>query len=244
MTDDRPFLTARWMHLVMLNYEVPPAVLAPFVPHGTALDTFDGRTLASMVGFRFLDTRVLGVPVPFHRDFDEVNLRFYVRRVVDDEVRRGVVFVKEIVPRAAIAWIARVVYQENYVALPMSHDVELSGDAPRATYGWRLGDRAYRLEARASGAPFLPGPDSEECFISEHYWGYAAQRDGSTVEYRVTHPQWRVWSVGDAVFEGDVAALYGAAFAPHLTGAPSSAFLAEGSAVTVMRGVRLPRPDR
>src|SRR5688572_22928209 len=95
-------------------------MLAALVPHGTALDLWRGRCLVSVVGFRFLDTRVLGVPVPGHRDFDEVNLRFYVRRAHDDgALRRGVTFVREIVPRRAIALVARATYNEPYCTLPM-----------------------------------------------------------------------------------------------------------------------------
>src|SRR5262245_53035082 len=117
------FLTAEWRDLAMLNYEIDPAVLASRVPPGCELDTWDGRTFVSVVGFRFLRTRVLGVPVPFHVNFEEVNLRFYVRRKADSEWRRGVVFVKELVPRRAIALVARVAYGENYVAFPMRHSI-------------------------------------------------------------------------------------------------------------------------
>ncbi|HTO08358.1 MAG TPA: DUF2071 domain-containing protein, partial [Myxococcota bacterium] len=125
------FLTAEWRDLAMLNYEIDPAVLEPRVPAGTELDAWSGRTFVSVVGFRFLRTRVLGVPVPYHVDFDEVNLRFYVRRKSGADWRRGVVFVKEIVPRRAIALVARVAYAENYVAHPMRHSIRpMIGDAP------------------------------------------------------------------------------------------------------------------
>ena len=100
-----PFLTARWVDLAMVNYEVDPALVRALVPAGTELDLWSGRCLVSVVGFQFLETRVLGLALPFHRNFEEVNLRFYVRRTVGDEARRGVVFVKEIVPRRAIAWM-------------------------------------------------------------------------------------------------------------------------------------------
>src|SRR6187455_2734884 len=118
------FLTAEWRDLVMLNYEVDPAILLDLVPAGTELDLWQGRTLVSVVDFRFLRTRVLGLAIPWHIDFEEVNLRFYVRREASEGLRRGVVFVKEIVPRRAIAWLARLLYNENYVALPMSHWID------------------------------------------------------------------------------------------------------------------------
>ncbi len=242
MSEAPKFLTARWVHLAMLNYEVDPAILEERVPDGTELDAFEGTCFVSMVGFQFLDTRVLGVPVPFHRDFDEVNLRFYVRRAEDDGLRRGVVFVKEIVPRAAIAWVARRVYNENYVALPMSHDDEVGrSPEPRVRYRWDYGGRPHQLSVRVAGSPWLPDESSEESFITEHYWGYVRQRSGSTLEYRVEHPRWKVWRASEAELDCDVSSLYGSEFAPFLAAPPSSAFLAEGSAVAVRQGRALPR---
>lgn len=242
----RAFLTAEWRWLLMLNYEVPPSTLAPYVPRGTVLDLFEGRALASIVGFRFLRTRVLGVPVPGHVDFDEVNLRFYVRHVTPaDETRRGAVFVRELVPRAAIAWLARLAYNEPYAALPMRSAVPASmGVAPgRTTFEWRVGDRWMRAAGTATGAPTLPAPGSEAEFITEHYWGYTPQRDGGTVEYQVTHPQWRTWAVTDPLLDADVAALYGPAFVAPLSAPPCSAFIAEGSPVAVHMPRRLRGAD-
>ncbi len=235
------FLTAVWRNLAMLNYEIDPVVLRPYVPSGTELDAFEGRSYLSLVGFLFLDTRVLGVPIPFHRNFEEVNLRFYVRRKTAGEWRRGVVFIREFVPRRAIAWTANVVYGENYLALPMAHAIERDfADQPiRVEYSWRHRGVRAGLRVALSGAPTDPAPGSLEEFITEHYWGYARQRDGRTVEYRVEHPRWRVWTATEARLEGEVALLYGAGFAVAIAGAPSSAFLAEGSAVTVSRGLRI-----
>lgn len=229
------FLTAGWRYLAMLNYEVDPAILRSRVPAGCELDTWQGRTLVSVVGFRFLDTRVLGIPIPFHRDFDEVNLRFYVRREHPEGMRRGVVFVKEVVPRAAIAWVARNVYNENYVALPMRHRVAL----PEVAYEWRYAKRWNRLAATCSGESFLPDDSSEETFIAEHYWGYAMQPDGTTLEYRVEHPRWNVWRCSTSSLDGDVSGLYGSELGGFLKGEPSSAFVAEGSAIVVRKGVRI-----
>ena len=240
--DERPagrFLTARWIHLAMLNFEIDPAVLAAWVPAGTELDPWEGRYLASIVGFQFLDTRLLGIPVPFHRDFEEVNLRFYVRRTVGGEVRRGVVFVKEIVPRRALAWVANAVYQEKYVALPMAHEGRLDAAPRTLAYRWRHAGRWSRLAVTVEGEPYLPDETAEETFVAEHYWGYTARRDGSTLEYRVEHPRWRVWRCSESELDADVAALYGPAFAPFLAARPVSAFVADGSEVIVRRGRRL-----
>lgn len=236
------FLTAEWRHLALLNYEIEPAVLAPFVPAGTELDDWRGSTLMSVVGFLFLRTRLLGVPIPLHRDFEEVNLRFYVRRRAEDGWRRGVVFIKELVPRFAIALVARTLYHEPYLALPMSHRLERTdGVVRRVEYSWRFhGQRhAIRLATQDAPQPLREGSEAE--FITEHYWGYNRQPEGSTLEYRVEHPRWRVHEVCEATLECDVAALYGEQFAESLRGRPSSVFLAEGSPISVYRGVRLTR---
>ncbi len=236
------FLTAEWRNLVMLNYEVDPEILLPRVPAGTVLDTWNGKAFVSMVGFLFLRTRVKGIPIPFHINFEEINLRFYVRRETAEEVRRGVVFVKEIVPQKAIAWVARRFYNENYVAMPTGHLVRLP-EGEQGTgevgYEWRSGNRWNRLSAKIAGAPALAPTDSEEEFITEHYWGYARQPDNSTVEYQVEHPRWNVWGATDSTFDCDIPALYGSEFGEYLSAAPHSAFVADGSAIIVRKGTRL-----
>ena len=243
MSVERPFLTAAWRYLVMLNYEIDPSLLTALVPRGTELDRWNDRTMVSVVGFRFLDTRVFGIPIPLHRDFDEINLRFYVRRRAADGWQRGVVFIREVVPRRLIALAARIGYNEPYVALPMRHDVQMepaeSGGHGLARYQWRQ-DRWYTIEARTSGPsqPLEPGSEAE--FITEHYWGYTRQRDGGTLEYRVDHPRWRIWNAESARLDCDVERTYGREFLSALRAAPTSAFVADGSAVTVYAGQRIP----
>jgi len=235
-----PFLTAEWRFLAMLNYRIDPAILAPFVPAGTELDSWQGTTFVSMVGFLFLDTKVLGLGIPFHRNFEEVNLRFYVRRTAPDGVRRGVVFLKEIVPRLAIAATARLLYGEKYVALPMRHEVPLHGGRPaHAEYGWKHGGAWDRLRVVPAGDAVEATPGSEEEFITEHYWGYSRLRGGGTVEYQVEHPRWRVWHAESASLECRAAELYGPQFGAVLAAAPTSAFLANGSPVIVYKGARI-----
>jgi uncharacterized protein YqjF (DUF2071 family) len=242
MKNTGKFLTAEWRHLAMLNYEIDPAYLLSFVPGGTELDTWNDKTFISVVGFLFINTKIRGVAIPFHTDFEEVNLRFYVRRQGDEGWRRGVVFIKEIVPKPAIAAVARLVYNENYVALPMRHEITAASFSPPslgAEYSWRFKNRWNSLQVKTRGSlqPIVPG--SEEEFITEHYWGYAAQKDGGCVEYQVEHPPWRVWQVSECILDCDVAGLYGEMFAESLGVPPSSAFLAEGSPVVVRQGVRL-----
>lgn len=237
--EGRAFLTARWEHLVLLNYACPAALLAPLVPAGTTLDTWDGEALVSLVGFLFADTRLLGIPIPWHRTFAEVNLRFYVRRDAP-ELRRGVVFVREFVPRRAIAAVARIFYNEPYMAVPMRHRSTLDPLAGgRVEYGWRTGgaDLAIGAEVASPAHPLAAGTEAE--FITEHYWGYTRQRNGGTLEYRVEHPSWHVWSADRAWFTGPASTAYGPAFGEVLSSPPRSAFVAVGSPIAVHRGRRL-----
>jgi len=231
MSNKKRFLTAEWNNLLMLNYAVDPSLLESLVPAGTELDTFEGKTYISLVGFEFNRTRVLGFAVPFHQNFEEVNLRFYVRR----GSKRGVVFIRELVPRYAVAAIARWAFNENYSCVPMSHRVE----AGNVQYTWKLGAEQCVMSIETAGESFLPPEGSLSQFITEHYWGYASQKGGGCLEYEVQHPPWNVWSAKSASFSGDVDALYGREFAQILKREPDSAFLAEGSPVTVFKGTRI-----
>ena len=230
------FLTAEWVNLVMLNYCVDRGVLSRFVPTGTELDAFEGETYVSLIGFEFNRTRLAGIAVPFHGAFEEVNLRFYVRR----GVRRGVVFVRELVPKRAVAAVARFAFGENYVCTPMSHAIGGGQDGTIAVeYAWGAGASRCAMRAEAEGAGSLPDEDSLSQFITEHYWGYAAQGDGGCLEYEVQHPRWKMREAKSASFSGDATRYYGSDFARILARPPDSAFLAEGSAVTVFKGRRV-----
>ncbi|MGA2851418.1 MAG: DUF2071 domain-containing protein [Terracidiphilus sp.] len=231
------FLTAEWSNLLMLNYAVHPSLLERFVPTGTDLDEFEGKTYVSLVGFGFNRTRVFGIPAPFHQAFEEVNLRFYVRR----SSKRGVVFIRELVPKLAVAAIARFAFNENYSSVPMSHRIESGADGAvaMAESAWRWGKDRFTMRIETQGAGFLPPDGSDSQFITEHYWGYAAQSDGGCLEYEVQHPRWNVWNAETAGFTGNAAQLYGEEIAQALRSEPDSAFLAEGSPVTVFRGRRI-----
>jgi uncharacterized protein len=217
----------------MLNYVVDPKIVAPLVPPGTEIDFENGETFLTVVGFLFLDTRLLGLPSLLHRDFEEVNLRFYVRKKSGDTWRRGVVFVRELVPRRAIATIARVFYGENYVALPMKHEIEHVDLNLSVEYSWRRERKWESLKMSASGEPQTIPAGSHAEFITEHYWGYTCVRRGCS-EYRVEHPRWKIWNAETLELIADVAALYGEQFVEPLSAPPRSAFIADGSPIEVL----------
>src|SRR6266513_1225722 len=227
----------------MLNYVVDPRLIMPLVPAETEIDLENGETFLSVVGFLFLDTRLRGLPIPLHRDFEEVNLRFYVRKKSADTWRRGVVFVREFVPKRAIATIARTFYGEPYVALPMKHDIEHVDLRLKVGYSWRRGSKWESLKMTASGEPQTIAAGSHADFITEHYWGYTCVRAGCS-EYRVEHPRWKMWNADTFQLSADIASLYGEQFAASLTAAPRSAFIADGSPIEVLLREQLPQHER
>jgi uncharacterized protein len=236
----RIFLSTEWRDLLMLNYEIDPVLLHPFIPRGTELDSFEGKTYVSLVGLRFARTRLFdSIAVPFHTDFDEVNLRIYVRRNEAGELRRGVVFIREIVSLPLVTLVARTAYEENYMTLPLRHSISLTGSGGSVEYSWEYKRQPYRMRGLASGSGSRANEGSLEQFISEHYWGYTRRHDGSSLEYHVSHDPWRIWRVTDATFEGNAASLYGAELGRVIARAPDSAFIADGSPVLVFAGNKI-----
>lgn len=234
------FLTAEWRKLVMAQYEVDPALLAPWLPSGVELDLYQGICYVSLIGFLFDRVRVKGISIPFHTRFEEVNLRFYVARTAADGTRRrGVVFVREFVPRTAITFIANLLYEEPYATLPMSHSIHATPNALFVGYRWGHPSNWQRLTVEALPSALEMGPGGIEEFVTEHYWGYTRRSDGCTSEYGVQHPRWTVYPIQNYSVEVDFAALYGPAFASLGSQAPAHVLLAEGSEVSVSSGTRL-----
>jgi hypothetical protein len=236
----RTFLTAEWRKLVMANYAVDPALLRPYLPAHTELDAWNGTHYVSLVGFLFRNTKVLGIGFPGHGRFEEFNLRFYVRYRDGDAWKRGVVFVKEIVPKPLITLVANALYKEHYQTLPMRHRWETPGDGTlRVEYAWQVAGQwdHIRVTADATGHPLAAG--SEEEYITEHFWGYTRLGDRVTSEYEVAHPRWDIHPVRAFDIRCSAATLYGPAFAEPLAADPVSVFLAEGSPVLVKTGKQI-----
>lgn len=227
------FLKAEWRKLAIANFEVDKKVLQEHVPYGTELDLWEKRCYVSLVGFMFVNTKVLGVKVPYHTNFEEVNLRFYVKRLHQGEWKRGVVFIKEIVPRIAISFVANVVYNENYQTLKMRHRWEELERGRLAEYQWKKNGKwqTFRVNSETESSEIKANSETE--FITEHYWGYSKRKNGSSNEYEVTHPKWRHYEVLDYMLDVDFKKTYGAAFEFLNSQEPCSVMLAEGSEISV-----------
>lgn len=235
----KTFLTGEWRKLVMFNYEVDPEILKPYLPVKTELDFWDSKCYVSLVGFMFLNTKVRGFKIPYHCDFEEVNLRFYVRYFdpeSPDNFKRGVVFIKEIVPKRAIAFVANTVYKEPYVALPMGHSWITSDDHQLVSYKWKKNNVWNLMSVKTEISSCEIENESEEEFITEHFWGYTKFSERKTSQYEVTHPRWNIYKIIDYSVDVDFAAIYGNNFAFLGQLKPISVFLAEGSEIAVKGG--------
>ncbi|WP_419870455.1 YqjF family protein [Chryseobacterium sp. CT-SW4] len=225
------FLKAEWRKLAIINYEIAPEVLLPYLPEGTELDFYQGKCYVSLVGFMFLNTKLLGLSIPFHRNFEEVNLRFYVKKKENDVWKRGVVFIKEIVPKPALTLVANSIYKESYQTMPMKNQIHRREDELLIKYSWK--DKSwYSIEIKAEHKQRPMVVDSEFEFITEHYFGFTKYRN-KTSEYEVVHPKWNYYKVKDYQIDIDFKKVYGKDFESLNEKGPLSVMLAEGSEIEV-----------
>ncbi|MEO6314019.1 MAG: DUF2071 domain-containing protein [Chitinophagaceae bacterium] len=234
MGSTKIFLTAAWKNLIMANYEIEPTILEPYLPAFTELDYYNGKCYVSLVAFMFEEVKLKGFSIPFHTRFPEVNLRFYVKHIAEDgSVQRGVVFISEIVPKAAIAWVANNIYNEKYVSTSMEHAIAITGQDLLLDYSWRWKGKDNLISTRVTNELWPIEPDTAEAFIFEHYYGYAKVSEVVTNQYAVEHPVWNTYPVHAYKIDCQFEDFYGAAFAFLDNATPASVFVAQGSEVVV-----------
>ncbi len=231
MTD--VFLSARWENLIMANYAVNPDVLKPFLPHGVELDFHNNKTYVSLVGFMFKKTSLFRVPIPFLGTFEEINLRFYVKRIEGNSIKRGVVFINETVPYKAVAWLANKLYKEHYIAIPTKNKIEITNQSKSISYQWKINNKWNNINVNAARDKKSMKAESIEEFIFEHYYGYTKINNLLSQEYKVNHPRWLINDVIDYSINCDFKSMYGTDFAHLVNQQPDSVIIAEGSGVTV-----------
>ena len=225
------FLNAEWRKLAIFNYEIEPKILEKYLPNGVELDFWEEMCYVSLIGFMFLNTNLMGFPVPFHRNFEEVNLRFYLKKFENSEWKRGVVFIKEIVPKIALKLVANLIYKEHYENLPMKNSIIKSDDLLKISYSWKT--KVWNtIQIEAENTPLVMQEDSEFEFITEHFYGYT-KNENKTSEYEALHPQWDFYRIKNYEVSLDFAENYGEYFAPLNNQKPISVMLAEGSVVMV-----------
>lgn len=233
------FLEAEWRKLLIINYEVEPEILLPYLPAHTELDYYNGKCLVSIVGFMFLNTRIKGIKIFYHINFEEVNLRFYNTYKTSEGKNRGTTFIKEIVSKPAITFVANSLYNEKYVTLPMGNTVIERANELEVEYRWRYNKKINSISCKAEKKLNPMAQNSIEEFITEHYWGYTKLSLTTTSEYGVEHPRWETYNVSDYKIDIDFEGLYGASFANLKHKNPHSVMLAEGSEILIRGGRKI-----
>ena len=231
MTDT--FLSARWENLIMANYAVDPSVLKPYLPNGVELDYYNKNVYVSLVGFMFNQTSLFKIPIPFFGSFEEINLRFYVKRVEKNTIKRGVVFINETVPYQSVKWLANKLYKEHYISIPTKSEILSCNTAQKIKYEWKINKRWNHIAAKADKENIEMLPGSIEEFIFEHYYGYTKINKQISQEYKVNHPKWQVNKIIDYSIYCDFASMYGNQFSFLNECKPNAVMMAKGSAVTV-----------
>lgn len=229
----KTFLKARWQNLIMANYSIDAEILMPFLPKGVELDLYDGKAYVSLVGFIFKRCRIFNMPIPLMGTFEEINLRFYVKRKVGDTYRRGVVFINETVPYKPVAWLANKLYKEHYITIPTKHHIVLDHSIKSIQYEWKVGTIWNHIKVNATMDSREMDRGSLEEFIFEHYYGYTKISDNVSQEYKINHPRWMVNDVTEKSVECDFSRMYGLSFSHLSNQKPDSVIIAEGSDISV-----------
>jgi uncharacterized protein YqjF (DUF2071 family) len=227
------FLKANWENIIMVNYEIDPEILLPFLPKGVELDLFNGKAYVSLVGFMFKNTKIFKVPIPYLGNFEEINLRFYVKRKEGTTVKRGVVFINETIPYRIVAWMANKLYKEHYTVVPTKHFIHQIGEKQQVKFEWLLDKKWNHILVETEVASKEMRHNSLEEFIYEHYYGYTKVNECTTEEYHLQHPSWKVCTMLNYNINCDFIAMYGSAFSVLNKTKPTAVFLAKGSSVSV-----------
>lgn len=174
-----------WRDLLFLHWRVPPENLAPSIPDGLEIETFDGSAWIGIVPFLMRGVRPRFLPTfPGLSDFHELNVRTYV---VDEAGRPGVWFYSLDADQSLAVRIARRFFHLPYEHARMSHQV--SGDETIDYACCRKG-RATPSEFRYRplGSPREATPGTLEFFLLERYLLYSwdARRE-RLFEGRVHH---------------------------------------------------------
>lgn len=229
----KTFLKAKWEEIVMVNYVIEPSVLLPYLPYGLELDTYNDKCFVSLVGFKFKESKIFGVGIPLYGSFDEVNLRFYVKRTDGMEIKRGVVFISEIVPYKIVSLLANLLYKEHYSVAKMESTVKIENGNKNINYTWKPKNETYSILTSFNKELKTIEPNSLEEFIYEHYYGFTQVNDIETWEYKVNHPRWLTNEIVSYKINCNFEALYGSDFEFLNALQPYSVYNAVGSEVSI-----------
>lgn len=228
----KTLLTAEWTNLLVATFETDKNLLQKFLPAKTELSDWNGKHFMSIVGFMFSKPRLLNITSPFYRKFEEVNLRFYVRRKEKNKWKNGVVFIKEIAPSPLVGLVAKWLYHESFISLPMKHNLNITDAERNIEYRWKIGHSWNYIKIQASLSHSL-SPHTIEAFIADRHWAYTKAGDHRTFEFEIEHSPWNIFPSHSFEMNLDAAKIYGSEFAEYFHQKPLTVFLMDGSQTKV-----------
>jgi uncharacterized protein len=235
----KTLLTAHWTNLVTATFETDKHFLQKYLPAKTELNDWNARYFMSIVAFLFEKPRLLGIPSPFYNSFEEINLRFYVRRKLNNEWRKGVVFIKEIAPYYIPAQTAKWLYRENFISVPMKHEFINSNKLMYRSYACKISKEWNYLNMESACIHTETGLGDVENFIRDHYWAYTRKGSNKTLEFQIEHPPWKIFPAIKFDMHLDTGTIYGEQFKDYFAEKPVDAFLMDGSYTKVSWPVML-----
>lgn len=227
------FLKAKWENIIMVNYEIDPKIVQPYLPNGVLLDLYNGKAYVSLVGFNFKKTKLFNLPIPWFGSFEEINLRFYVVRKEGNEYKRGVVFINETIPYKIVAWMANKLYNEHYTVVKTKHELKTKLTTKSVNFEWIKNKKWNSIYVESESNSTATKEGSLENFIFEHYYGYTKINQFDTEEYQLNHPSWETHNVVDYEIKCDFKAMYGDSFSILNETTPTAVFIAKGSDVEI-----------
>ena len=114
-----------------------------------------------------------------------------MKRLNGTELKRGVVFISEVVPHKIVSFLANKLYKEHYSTAKMASSILVENEIKQIKYTWQSQSQMYSIDTSFFDKQDDIEPNSLEEFIYEHYYGFTKVSARETWEYKVNHPRWQ-----------------------------------------------------
>lgn len=216
-----------------MNYIISPEILENYLPAYTIIDYFKGNCFTSLVGFPFRNVEIAGMKIPFYTDFEEINLRFYVKRFDGTTWRKGTVFISEIANKSALKFLANSFLHEKYQTLETRQEIKENSELIETKYSWRTWMNWQFLNLISEKPSESVAEGTEAHFIMDRSSGYQKYDTATTNEYGISHPKWNIYPIRSFDINVDFEESFDSNFPVLNETLPHSVILARGSSVAV-----------
>jgi uncharacterized protein YqjF (DUF2071 family) len=208
----RWLIRQRWNDLLFAHWPMPAAVLAPLIPEGLQVDTFQGSAWLGVMPFWMDRIKVRGIPpLPGVRSFPDLSLRTYVRE--ERTGTPGVVCLSLDASNLLAVAVGCVLYHLPYhwaeMYLEQRSEREFSFFSRR-----RFCDQPVVFKARYRGlGPSRrlaeSGAGTLEHFLMERYSLFSSNRNGQPIRANLHHVSSLLEEAEADIEKNDLAAVLG-----------------------------------